>query len=157
MSKQPPPAPTATAVGPCPTIIQIVGRPGTGRLPRTIAPLDYLHPPWGLEERVHNMYLLTSSLSEDIPTHRSHAVESTLNQCWVIVISKLCDCWVIIILISSCAHTYLGFCKYGSSWRGFGSWNVIKLVGFFCSGFSVLLFLWVLMFVGVIGWCDGPG
>ena len=30
MSKQPPPAPTANAVGPCPTVIQIVGRPGTG-------------------------------------------------------------------------------------------------------------------------------
>ena len=43
MSKQPPPAPTASAVGPCPTIIQIVGRPGTGSLPRTIAPPD--HPP----------------------------------------------------------------------------------------------------------------
>ena len=28
---------------PCPTIIQIVGRPGTGSLPRTIAPPD--HPP----------------------------------------------------------------------------------------------------------------
>ena len=25
MSKQPPPAPTASAVGPCPTVIQIVG------------------------------------------------------------------------------------------------------------------------------------
>ena len=35
MSKQPPPAPTASAVGPCPTIIQIVGRPGTGSLPST--------------------------------------------------------------------------------------------------------------------------
>ena len=30
MSEQPPPAPTASAVGPCPTVIQIVGRPGTG-------------------------------------------------------------------------------------------------------------------------------
>ena len=40
MSKQPPPAPTASAVGPCPTIIQIVGRPGTGCLPSTIAPPD---------------------------------------------------------------------------------------------------------------------
>ena len=30
MSKQPPPAPTVSAVGPCPTVIQIVGRPGTG-------------------------------------------------------------------------------------------------------------------------------
>ena len=27
MSKQPPPAPTASAVGPCPTVIQIVGAP----------------------------------------------------------------------------------------------------------------------------------
>ena len=31
MSKQPPPAPTASTVGPCFTTIQIVGRPGTGR------------------------------------------------------------------------------------------------------------------------------
>ena len=32
MSKQTtPPAPTASTVGPCPTVIQIVGRPGTGR------------------------------------------------------------------------------------------------------------------------------
>ena len=38
MSKQPPPTPTASAVGPCPTVIQIVGRPGTGTLPSTIAP-----------------------------------------------------------------------------------------------------------------------
>ena len=41
MSTQPPPAPTASAIGPCPTIIQIVGRPGTGSLPRTIAPPDH--------------------------------------------------------------------------------------------------------------------
>ena len=27
MSKQPPPTPPASAVGPCPTVIQIVGRP----------------------------------------------------------------------------------------------------------------------------------
>ena len=38
MSKQPPPAPTASAVGPSPTVIRIVGRPGTGSLPSTIAP-----------------------------------------------------------------------------------------------------------------------
>ena len=30
MSKPPPPAPTASAVGPCPTVIKIVGRPGSG-------------------------------------------------------------------------------------------------------------------------------
>ena len=43
MSKQPPPAPTASAVGPCPTEIQIVGRPGTRSLPSTIAPPDHPH------------------------------------------------------------------------------------------------------------------
>ena len=37
-SKQSPPAPTAIAVGPCPTVIRIVGRPRPGNLPRTIAP-----------------------------------------------------------------------------------------------------------------------
>ena len=31
MSKQPPPAPTTSAVGPCPTVNQIVGRPGTAK------------------------------------------------------------------------------------------------------------------------------
>ena len=41
MSKQPPSAPTASAIGPCPTIIQSVGRPGTGNLLRTIAPPDH--------------------------------------------------------------------------------------------------------------------
>ena len=41
MSKPPPPAPTASAIGPCPTVIKIVGRPGTGSLPRTIAPPDH--------------------------------------------------------------------------------------------------------------------
>ena len=46
MSKQPPPAPTASAVGPCPTEIQIVGRPDTGSLPSTIAPPD--HPTYCL-------------------------------------------------------------------------------------------------------------
>ena len=46
MSKQPPPAPTASAVGSCLTVIQIVGRPGTGSLPSTIAPPD--HPGKGI-------------------------------------------------------------------------------------------------------------
>ena len=52
MSKQLPPAPTASAVGPCPTVIHIVGRPGTGSLPSTIAPPD--HPK-------SNIYLLTKT------------------------------------------------------------------------------------------------
>ena len=44
-----PPAPTASAIGPCPTVIQIVGRPGTGSLPSTIAPPDHprLHMKYG--------------------------------------------------------------------------------------------------------------
>ena len=46
MSKQPPPAPTASAGGPCPTIIQIVGRPSTGSLPRAIAPPDHPLSEW---------------------------------------------------------------------------------------------------------------
>ena len=41
MSKQPPPEPTASAVGPCPTLIQNVGRHGTGSLSSTIAPPDH--------------------------------------------------------------------------------------------------------------------
>ena len=48
MSKQPLPAPTVSAVGPCPTVIQIVGRTGTGSLPSTIAPPD--HPPSAWED-----------------------------------------------------------------------------------------------------------
>ena len=52
-SKQPPPAPTASAVGPCPTIIQIVGRPGTGSLPRAIAPPDPPPPTAKQEQRLH--------------------------------------------------------------------------------------------------------
>ena len=41
MSKQPPPAPTASEVGPCRTVIQIVGRPAIGSLPSIIIPPDH--------------------------------------------------------------------------------------------------------------------
>ena len=41
MSKPPLPAPTASAIGPCPTVIKIVGRPGTGSLPSTIANVSW--------------------------------------------------------------------------------------------------------------------
>ena len=34
------PAPTASAIGPCPTVIKIVGRPGTGSLPSTKKPIN---------------------------------------------------------------------------------------------------------------------
>ena len=49
MSKQPPPAPTASAVGPCPTVFKIVGRPGTGSLPSTFAPPDHPQEGGGLQ------------------------------------------------------------------------------------------------------------
>ena len=45
-SKPPPPASTASAIGPCPTVIKIVGRPGTGSLPSTIAPPDHPQFSW---------------------------------------------------------------------------------------------------------------
>ena len=65
MSKQLPPAPTASAVGPCPTVIQIVGRPGTGSLHSTIAPPD--HPPESRNtetEETYKNYLSPSCASQ---------------------------------------------------------------------------------------------
>ena len=55
MSKKNPPAPTASAIGPCPTTIQNVGRPVTGSLPRTNAPPDH---PRILNEVLHTMQFL---------------------------------------------------------------------------------------------------
>ena len=40
MSKPPLPAPTASTIGPWPTVIKTVGRPSDGSLPSTIAPPD---------------------------------------------------------------------------------------------------------------------
>ena len=66
MSKPPPPAPTASAIGPCPTVIKIVGRPGTGSLPRTIAPPDHSLLPllkfYDRVSRVTNLSYLSRSL-----------------------------------------------------------------------------------------------
>ena len=55
MSKPPPPAPTASAIGPCPTVIKIVGRPGTGSLPSTIVPPD--HPRQVGDGAFYELYL----------------------------------------------------------------------------------------------------
>ena len=52
MSKLPLPAPIAREIGPCPAIIQTVGRLGTESLPRTIATPD--HP----QNNVYYYYLL---------------------------------------------------------------------------------------------------
>ena len=49
MSEQAPPAPTVSAVGPCPAIIKISRMPpGTGSLPSTIASPDHPHFEWNL-------------------------------------------------------------------------------------------------------------
>ena len=45
-----PTPPAASAIGPCPTVIKIVGHPGTGSLPSTIAPPD--HPPIRTRDRL---------------------------------------------------------------------------------------------------------
>ena len=71
MSKQPPPAPTARAVGPCPTVIQIVGRPGTGSLPSTIAPPD--HP--RLDRNVTDSHTNTCRLCKKTLDARQHLSE----------------------------------------------------------------------------------
>ena len=54
-----PPVPAASTVGPRPTIIQIVGRPGTGGLPRTI--------------------VISTSFRRHVPTR------SLINQCQIII------------------------------------------------------------------------
>ena len=56
MFRQPPTAPTASAVGPCPTVIQSVGRPGTGSLPSTIAPPDHPHRFWDIRKTVQTQF-----------------------------------------------------------------------------------------------------
>ena len=78
MSKQPLPAPTASAVGPCPTVIQIVGRTGTGSLPSTIAPPD--HPqkvPFALVQNVwehHRQTLNIGAIRESIGSYSFNVV-----------------------------------------------------------------------------------
>ena len=47
---------TASAIGPCPTVIQFVGRPGTGSLPSTIAPPDHPFSVIKPYERIQNEF-----------------------------------------------------------------------------------------------------
>ena len=64
MSKPPPPAPTASAIDPCPTVIKIVGRPGTGSLPSTIAPPDHPRPTGDVYRNTAIRYLILPNLLE---------------------------------------------------------------------------------------------
>ena len=52
MSKQPPPAPTASAVGPCPTVIQSVGRPALEDYP---GPSHHPTTPIFTDDRFHTV------------------------------------------------------------------------------------------------------
>ena len=72
MSKQPPPASTASAKDLCPTVIKIVGRPGTGSLPSTIAP-----PPPSLWEtaRYGLKYCPKGPLNPKQPTNQPRETE----------------------------------------------------------------------------------
>ena len=58
MSKQPLPAPTASTIGPYLTVIQIVGRPGTGRLPSTITPPEHPYYRGDLDRIYHRSWML---------------------------------------------------------------------------------------------------
>ena len=94
MSKQPPPAPTASAVGPCPTVLQIVGRPGTGSLPSTITPPDPLIWAW---RHVGNMnWTLTFEQSRWYLSTRSY--KASLKAIGLSVLQKIvygfCRIWV---------------------------------------------------------------
>ena len=62
-----PPAPTASEIGPCPTVIKIVGRPGTGSLSSTIAPP--VHP----RDVLDVILDLIESVSEGFPTYSFYA------------------------------------------------------------------------------------
>ena len=53
MSKQPPPAPTASAIGPCPIVIQIVGAPAL-----EVYPAPSHHPTTHFCSRGERMYIL---------------------------------------------------------------------------------------------------
>ena len=78
MSKQPPPAPTASAIGPCPTVIKIIGRPGTGSLPSTIAPPD--HPFSGIVPALccNKFFLVTSLERHKVSVHISDLFNSII-------------------------------------------------------------------------------
>ena len=53
MSKQPPPAPTASAVGPCPTKIQIVGRPAPSSIKTIVMFVKKFRRSCGSPSRYH--------------------------------------------------------------------------------------------------------
>ena len=85
MSKQPPPAPTASTIGPCPTFIQIVGRPGTGSIPSTIAPHDQLGPDFYGNKYVDEMFFFF--LKGTVAVLRSFAETETV---LLSLLSRLC-------------------------------------------------------------------
>ena len=88
MSKQPPPAPTTSAIGPCPTVIQIVGRPGSGMLPRTIAPPDLPLIGWSrIKQRNANQILTGGFL---LLQNFCVAISVSPHVCFVLVLILIC-------------------------------------------------------------------
>ena len=78
MSKQPPPASTVSAVGPCRTVIQIVGRPGTGSLLSTIAPSH--HPTTTFQRKMTSEELSYCPLKQPNKHLEKHAnIQYVLN------------------------------------------------------------------------------
>ena len=78
MSKQPPPAPTASAVGPCPTVFKIVGRPGTGSLPSTFAPPD--HPRYQVEIKMRLICWLVGCFGLNGPLRQYFSLYRAVSQ-----------------------------------------------------------------------------
>ena len=82
MSAQPPLAPTARAVGPCPTVIKTVGRADTGSLPSTFAPPE--HPPLAEEEQelealVENLDEICTRFKMEISAEKTKLMTNSAN------------------------------------------------------------------------------
>ena len=87
MSKQPPPAPTVSAVGPCPTAIQIVGRPSTGFYP---APSH--HPTTPSTNKIVTLnFLLEGQILENARTQDFMKKMKVLPKNWYIQLSEVCE------------------------------------------------------------------
>ena len=163
MSKQPPPAPTASAVGPCPTVIKIVGRPGTGSLPSTIAPPD--HPQGGgcldILTLLYPFSPLSPSLWETARYRLKYCLKGPLNP-------KQATNQPTFNFDYSRARAYCAYSRCG--WGLFGHfyshlsfllspslWETYSFIAFSARySLFVLSAVKPILLTGAVGWCDGP-